>query len=432
MSLYSSGSIKTRFFEPVHQDSNTLEFNLDNETAYYSDLKLINLGTHRASSDAYSDAAGCYGKIRAIHLLSNGQKLDSLRDANRYLAFLNSLPHPSEQSSLVCNEAKCKYSLTVSSVKQELDHRKASPSSPSNASVGARARANGALSLKTVFPVLAEMVHLNTSMMKNIKIRVEFETRPERVVTANTNVANQADPVPLLVADQIINESLVSELDKAYSSPVVWNSIEHDQIGVDSGGSPGAGTKVVQQTSRKLLGFNDKFLSRVLVIKQNATVAKDVAGNATVGYGTYASPVQYLEKFNVRLNGKNLFVGSGLDTPAKMTMMCADTFGASTMAQGDDRTSIGIQNDIDNAATTRYQGMRTKVGNKVNPKVGQCGYIGFSIVDQVQDLQLDYERTNVNDTDVRNRYNNPLILHVYGEVRKMMKIDRSGFRVSYM
>ena len=76
--------------------------------------------------------------------------------------------------------------------------------------------------------------------------------------------------------------------------------------------------------------------------------------------------------------------------------------------------------------------MRTKVGNKVNPKVGQCGYIGFSIVDQVQDLQLDYERTNVNDTDVRNRYNNPLILHVYGEVRKMMKIDRSGFRVSYM
>ena len=432
MSLYSSGSIKTRFFEPVHQDSNTLEFNLDNETAYYSDLKLINLGTHRAASDPYSDAAGCYGKIRAIHLLSNGQKLDSLRDANRYLAFLNSLPHPSEQSSLVCNEAKCKYSLTVSSVKQELDHRKASPSSPSNASVGARARANGALSLKTVFPVLAEMVHLNTSMMKNIKIRVEFETRPERVVTANTNVANQADPVPLLVADQIINESLVSELDKAYSSPVVWNSIEHDQIGVDSGGSPGAGTKVVQQTSRKLLGFNDKFLSRVLVIKQNATVAKDVAGNATVGYGTYASPVQYLEKFNVRLNGKNLFVGSGLDTPAKMTMMCADTFGASTMAQGDDRTSIGIQNDIDNAATTRYQGMRTKVGTKVNPKVGQCGYIGFSIVDQVQDLQLDYERTNVNDTDVRNRYNNPLILHVYGEVRKMMKIDRSGFRVSYM
>lgn len=432
MSLYSSGSIKTRFFEPVHQDQNTLEFNLDNETAYYSDLKLINLGTHRAASDPYSDAAGCYGKIRAIHLLSNGQKLDSLRDANRYLAFLNSLPHPSEQSSLVCNEAKCKYSLTVSSVKQELDHRKNSPSSPSNASVGARARANGALSLKTVFPVLAEMVHLNTSMMKNIKIRVEFETRPERVVTANTNVANQADPVPLLVADQIINESLVSELDKAYSSPVVWNSIEHDQIGVDSGGSPGAGTKVVQQTSRKLLGFNDKFLSRVLVIKQNATVAKDVAGNATVGYGTYASPVQYLEKFNVRLNGKNLFVGSGLDTPAKMTMMCADTFGASTMAQGDDRTSIGIQNDIDNAAATRYQGMRTKVGNKVNPKVGQCGYIGFSIVDQVQDLQLDYERTNVNDTDVRNRYNNPLILHVYGEVRKMMKIDRSGFRVSYM
>ena len=432
MSLYSSGSIKTRFFEPVHQDQNTLEFNLDNETAYYSDLKLINLGTHRAASDPYSDAAGCYGKIRAIHLLSNGQKLDSLRDANRYLAFLNSLPHPSEQSSLVCNEAKCKYSLTVSSVKQELDHRKNSPSSPSNASVGARARANGALSLKTVFPVLAEMVHLNTSMMKNIKIRVEFETRPERVVTANTNVANQADPVPLLVADQIINESLVSELDKAYSSPVVWNSIEHDQVGVDSGGSPGAGTKVVQQTSRKLLGFNDKFLSRVLVIKQNATVAKDVAGNATVGYGTYASPVQYLEKFNVRLNGKNLFVGSGLDTPAKMTMMCADTFGASTMAQGDDRTSIGIQNDIDNAAATRYQGMRTKVGNKVNPKVGQCGYIGFSIVDQVQDLQLDYERTNVNDTDVRNRYNNPLILHVYGEVRKMMKIDRSGFRVSYM
>jgi len=132
------------------------------------------------------------------------------------------------------------------------------------------------------------------------------------------------------------------------------------------------------------------------------------------------------------LNGKNLFVGSGLDTPAKMTMMCADTFGASTMAQGDDRTSIGIQNDIDNAAATRYQGMRTKVGNKVNPKVGQCGYIGFSIVDQVQDLQFDYERTNLNDTDVRNRYNNPLILHVYGEVRKMMKIDRSGFRVSYM
>lgn len=432
MSLYSSGSIKTRFFEPVHQDSNTVEYNLDNETAYYSDLKLINLGTHRAASDPYSDAAGCYGKIRAIHLLSNGQKLDSLRDANRYLAFLNSLPHPSEQSSLVCNEAKCKYSLTVSSVKQELDHRKSSPSSAAADAVGVRARANGALSLKTVFPVLSEMVHLNTSMMKNIKIRVEFETRPERVVTANTNVANEADPVPLLVADQIINESLVSELDKAYSSPVVWNSIEHDQIGIDGAAGVASGVKIVQSSSKKLLGFNDKFLSRVLVIKQNATIAKDVAGNSTVGYGTYASPVQYLEKLNCRLNGKNMFVGSGLDTPAKMTMMCADTWGSSTMAQGDDRTSIGIQNDMDAAATTRYQGMRTKVGTKVNPKVGQCGYIGFAIVDKVQDLQLDYERVNLNDTDTRDRYNNPLVLHVFAEVRKMMRIDRSGFKVSYM
>jgi len=430
MSLFSDQTLRTRYIDPVHHDANLVEFQLDNMTGYTSNMRIIGLGTHRTAGDNYNDAVGVLGKIRAIHLESNGQKIDSLRNANRYLAFQNLLKSNEQQNSLVEKDNKSARGLIIRSALQAVEPRARTAVVNATATLAQREATLGSLNLADVFPILREMVHIDTSVMKNVKVRIEYETKPENLVVSSVAAA-AADPVPVLVAEQFQDNAAVATMTKAMGS-VVWNTIEHDQIRIDAIANQATTVKKPVDTSKKLMAFNDKYVSRVVVMKETPTAAALLNGTAVIGYGTYASQVQFEEKFNCRLNGKNIFVGSGLDTPAKMTAMCADAWGSYVLAPGDDTTSLGVNDQNNNVAADRTRGARPIVANKQNDKVGQASYIGFHIEDKVKDMQIDYSRSGMSDTHARFRYNTALNLHFFAEVRKQLVMKGDKFMVSYM
>ena len=170
MSAYS-GNIKTRYYDPVASDSTMCEFRLENDTGYYSNLRVLHLGLLRAGRDNYCDMSGVYGKIRNITLRSSGQVIDELRRANSYLAFLNSLKDNSAQADQMASETKNVGAVLLDSSGQSLTRRKENPTKAVADGVLGRTTALGYLPLNLCFPILNEMSHLDTSIFKNLTVR---------------------------------------------------------------------------------------------------------------------------------------------------------------------------------------------------------------------------------------------------------------------
>ena len=444
MAAYS-GNIKTRYYDPRSSDSTHVEFRLDDDTGYYSNMRVLHFGLLRAGRDLYAAMPGCYGKIRNISLRAKGQVLDELRRANQYLAFLNSLKDNNKQTDQLASEAKNESSLVVDSQLKNLAPRKTNPTKAVADGILGRQVSLGYLPLNLCFPLLNEMSHLDTSIFRSLTVRIEFDSRIPFQVQANHNVAIEGHPEPVLAADQIMDKSVIDKLSASFKG-AVWSAVEHDSVIVDSVDDAGLadGGSSVQNVSRKLVGYNDKYVSRMVVMK-NAASGNNNSGNAAIGYGDYASKAQFKEAINFAVNGKNIFSGKGLDNDAYKLMLLADTYGAGAMAPFDNQLCCGLENQNTAvlgaasilAGTLRTEGKRPLeanpdgTANSQNQKTGQYSYIGLAVEDRVRDLQIDYERTIVKDAQAQKPLSSALTLNVYAEVRKQIQVMGDKFLVSY-
>ncbi len=446
MAAYS-GNIKTRYLDPRSSDQTHCEFRLDNDTGYYSNMRILHLGLVRAGRDTYCDMAGVYGKIRTISLRSNGQVISELRRANSYLAFLNSLADNSTQRDQNSQEKKTVLSLDIDSQLQNLDRRRDNATKAVADGILGRQVALGYLPLNLCFPILNEMAHLDTSVFRNLSVRIEYESRIPFQVNGNQNVAVELHPEPVLACDEIMDKSVVQKLSSAFKG-AVWNEVEHDSFIVpsnaavaDAGADAG---QFVQSVSRKLVGYNDKYVSRIVMMKNGVSAANN-SGNTAIGYGEYASKAQFKEAVNFAINGKNLFSGKGLDNDAQKLMLLADTWGAGAVAPFDHLLCVGLedQNTATIGARTILAGdLRTEgkrplntnpdgTANSQNQKVGQYSFIGCAIEDRIKDFQVDYERTTLKDSQAQKPVSGQLNVNFYAEVRKQIQVMGDKFLVSY-
>ena len=90
MPFFYSTDLKSQTLDPSSDITNTkTTFRFAEDTAYYPNLRLANVGSHGSVAHTYNRVAGVYGCIKHIRLVSNGVELDSMRFANRYLAWRN-------------------------------------------------------------------------------------------------------------------------------------------------------------------------------------------------------------------------------------------------------------------------------------------------------------------------------------------------------
>ena len=200
MSLYSSGNVRSDLIDPhVNLQNRRVEFHLNADTGYYSNLRIVNLGATVAGK-TFNKAAGVYALVRHAYLYDGKKEIDSMRYANRYLAFANTL-----------NSNDVNVSLNRKIVQHDIGFQLKSNKrvgvllgNGSNDGTSALSeQSEGILDLRKLFPILNGLVYLDTSMMKNLKVVIEWET-DSKVIWDEAGVAINII-APILVADEVMD-----------------------------------------------------------------------------------------------------------------------------------------------------------------------------------------------------------------------------------
>jgi hypothetical protein len=409
MSFYKS-SIKTNLIDPVlFQSNRRAEFRFGKDQVLLSNMRVANIGI-TAPADAAgafytpNKAAGLMEVIKSITLYDGSQVLDQQLKFDMYAAFKNYNKDNSSNYNVnhFLNNAGMGYNVVGLDVIVAANTTFiTSLFAPTPTTANENDTPTIWLDLKACLPMLQSVLYLPTSIFKNLRLVIEF----------NDNVAaNQNTLTPLLIADEMSDTSVKNQLLTQFKG-VDFVSVETDSLVVDAVFKAGDGVDKPQSITKQLKGFNNKVLNKFFVVKQPSVPT------AATTIRRLGSHLYFNEADNVRINGRNLLVGNGIDTTAKSLAALSDTYGPcnsylnyQTLVKSFINTAVLNDAEIDMLANQDYRAFR--VGERV--------------------LQLDYQfsRLGVFDTDetVSNAKSNnsATTLHFFGEVPKRLQVNPNG------
>lgn len=429
MPFFYSTDLKQQTIDPASDITNQkCSFRFADDTAYYPNIRLANLGSFGSVSHEYNSVAGVYGAIRHIRLVSNGVELDAMRFANRYLAWKNLLNTNRDNESVMRKLAKNQLGFQI----QPTGHAVSSGLSGAENTTGTSRDESklGHLDLRICLPLLENIPVIDTSVFKNLVLEIEWETDARRLITRD-NVA-QTVQTPLLLAEEIVSQQLRTSLTKGFTGSI-WNKVEHDVINVSeiTTGISGAGDTNQVNTVHQMNAFDDKFLTRIVMMKTFSDKSKYVSSNTISGFGDFGSLVPHKEKIQLKLNGANVFP-QALEHPATKAMMTYDAWGKVNIPPYAMTESVGA--DVDGSAQLNLSGAvpPADANNKARGLTGSGGFFGCSLNTKVGQLSLDYSRTGMNNATAAAPDHDSLDIHVYGECRKALQVNSNGsFIISY-
>ena len=425
MAMYSSGNVKTDYIDPhVNIQGKRTEFHLNPESGYYSNLRIVNLGANIAAK-SFNKLAGVYSLVKHAYLYDGKKEIDSMRFANRYLAFTNCL-----QANDVNVSVNRK--LVQHAVGYELTGNKlVQPNLRDGTNDGTSAlaeKADGVLDCRKLFPILNGLLYLDTSMMKNLRVVIEWESNSQTVLDETGVAYTVVDPI--LVADEVMDMGTRNQLSKAQGG-VAYNAIEHDawNVAVDrSAGGDAANLAEEKSQSNKIEGFNNKYVSRVLISKAFSNKAN--YESPVLGFGDLGSVVMHKEKLQCRVNGQNLFSGDGIEHEGYKAKLLSMAYNQVNIPPYANLESVGTD-DINNNSV-HQGGTLGIVGNKQDQRTGTANWIGFSLEDRIKDLNFTYKRTKVKDTRGVQKNNEGLDIHIYCEVQKQFMKSGMEYEIKYV
>ena len=435
MSGQYSTNVKTQYFQPrTHLKNVITEFRLDAESAYFPNLRLSNIGTVVNTETDTPDLVGHLGCIRAIHLRDGATTISSTRHANRWLSFMSQ--RDSNQNNLCVHSPQSKaavgFVLTerdkVENVRFDQADKHKSPTTYNELNTAL-------LDLRKVFPILQSMSVLDTAMMPHLKVVIEWET-DKRLITNSNLIGAYTVQEPELLADQIMSEKAIGVLRKSLKD-VVWDEIESDQFVVPdqqtvSTALDGAVSKE-QVVNAVVNGFDNKYVSRILMMKTYQDTDSPFTSNVADGYANYSSLNQLREKTQLRVNGSNLFAGDGLISDSQKAMLLYQSWGDVNIAPFTNRNNIGSTVSANGLINTSGVPPRnTSGGLKLGDTVGQSDYIGFSVEDKIRQLNFTYSRTIIKNNETQRRNELGLTVLIFAECRKSLQFQGGGYKISYL
>ena len=448
MALYST-SIETQVIDPVFSSKSRCEFRIpDRDGAYLPNLRLGNVGvTTTTNPIPYALGCGVASVIKRIQLMDGNEELDSLREANAWLTFKSFFRPNAEAASIKMDEEGGSGRGFTSGVTLEVDVPLPSQKFANTTNAGNEEIFTGYVDLRVIFPVLQQMSHLNTKMFPNLRVVIEWETDPSRILV---RIGEGAVPTtPILMADVIMDDALIATLDKQMmAKPIIFDAIEVDRIGLASIGAIGDGTPKVQQVTLQSKGFLSKYVKRLCIQKSAQVPTLNVGtvggvANTVRGFGGNGSLSMHKEQSNIRINGRNLLGGNGYITTAQTMMGVTDTWGEINSYPYSAIESVGLDNGAGTtAAANAPAGVPPTVPSilvagetaKQSQLIGQQSYLGYRLEERCDNLQLNYQRTGqfqvaaaAPGTDIA------LNLTLYAEVSKQLTVRGMGdWSVSYM
>ena len=456
MSVFSS-SLKTAIIDPQFHSENRCEFRLENRgQAYMPTLRIGNIGLSKtgASPNAYHFGAGTSSVISRIRLMDGNEELDSLRNVAQWLTFKGALKTNSQNTNVFNHLNGDNQGWVYGETGELLEANTKQVRQGDDATTGS-------LDLRECFGFLNNISHLSTNLFKNLRVIIEYVPNTALQLLVNSQAAPDVTGilkvVPILICDEITDNALVATLDRQLTS-ANWVAVEHDLANMPQAFDPAGATVATTATQRvqlRINGFQDKTVSRLLIAKcyedtspggPNVNVS-GVGPNEVKALGGYGSKALHRERFNIRLNGRNVLAGDGLTTPAQATMMLSDTWGALDMCPfqntencGRDTSYattalniVGINPTVPSVLTTAPAAINTGTGPQQGYWISNSAWIGVPIQDRVSDLQIDLERVGTFSTGTSSSAGNfqALNLHIFGEVAKGMSVSGNSYRVFY-
>ena len=432
MSLFSS-KIKSDLIDPIVDISNNrVEFRLPPGTGYYPTLRLANFGSV-GGNVAYNRGAGAIGLIRRIRLLNGAEELSALNDAGRYMTFKFYNNKNSDNQALFSPLYHHLHGYTVNDALQVQDDLRNDyfQAEAGNADQ-VKAEKSVTVNLMELLPMLQNVPVLDTNMFEDLRIQIEYTTNASEVL--NDTTAGFTTNAPVLIADEIQDPKLVAAL-SAQMKSVVWNEVESDLVVLASNDNAND-SELVQSVKTQVSGFDNKYVSRLLMTKAFSDSTKDKvggAGNENRNFGAFNSYAQHKEKINFALNGKNIFVGDGLDSPAKKLMLLNDTYGTCNTPPFGHIECVGADEPKD--ASANKIGVPTLRGTKQGDRVGTMDFVGVMVESRVNRLELVYERATPKNNDAQQPIDQlglGLDLHFFAEVRKQLVVQNGKYMIAYV
>jgi hypothetical protein len=236
-----------------------------------------------------------------------------------------------------------------------------------------------------MLPILKNMLMINTSTFKNLKLVVNFSNNlsnwSENVTLPIVGQPNFGSVQPFLLFDEMVGQNVPN-------ANFDFFSVEHDRFVVDAvGTSVLSATNQVsrQQITNKLSGFDNKSVKRMLLVKTpQLKTTYQTAVNINTMYGPLGSKAFFNESLQVRLNGANLYAGAGINKENQRLAMLTDTFGNSG-AYPFGNGSAQVNDNVTDAS----RGLNINLGNSV---ISELDYYGINLNATVSDLQIEFGR----------------------------------------
>ena len=415
MTFYSDSNVSTKYLDPtIYTENARCTFQLDqSESAYLPNLRLLFLGVVGSAPGEYNGLVGALSLIRNISLLDGKTVLCSLNEAQFYQGFVNQNKSNERNQSVGSFQDCTKLGHTVNGATNVIQRI--------NTNLGTNTAINttnsATLDLRHILPMLNSVSHLPTAVFENLNIQIEFDaTQGNQVVSDATQTFNTLRPV--LACDVIDNPVVVDKLNAQLTS-ASWLEVEHDFFVIPQSVNNGGVNDqlLLQPVNVQLNGFNNKYLERLVLVKEIANPALEVNANITQGFGKFSSQCCFRQKVQLRVNGSNLFPRNGIVGNNERLAHVVDTFG-------DCSAYIGSNQYGTDPATVLFNGRQF---------LGQLDYIGAYVGQQISNLQINYERTGLQDATTKRPTTDALNVHVYGETRKAIKIGPQGqYRITYL
>lgn len=413
MNAKDSIAYKTHIINPVYDVANQrAEFRFLPDTCYFADARLLDMGAWSASgATAANGILGSECPIRAIHLMDGGVTLDSLNDYPQWRAVQKLQVQNDGAISVGRWLSKNKIGYIVS---REMDATKASFGQDQDIVV-AQDQGNGVattadaaqkawISLKSVFPFLANSTVLPTNVFRQLKLVIEFNSTTQMADLVST--AGKTDVTStrgLVVIDELEDSDTKVAAMSKYQG-VRWSGVVQDRWQLDA---VTAATSP-QSITQKLHGFDGAWVED-LVVKLTPQTVPQTGGGANKPFGSLGSLSVPAASFQVRVNGQNKMPRGGVDKKMAALALLTDSIGS--------------------ICTMPFQVMMSDVfngnghGAVVEDTQGQVAPFAVEIKDYVEDLQVTLGREF--------KLNNPiqaaaLNINVFGRVARALVLDGQG------
>jgi hypothetical protein len=399
-------------------------------------MRILNLGLDKtdAGNSEYNQLVGAYGVVENIQIMSGAQVLDQVRHFD-YYSGLKALMHSNSENM---------------SLKRPIQHNKLGVVATGNQDVSKGAYANGIKITNAVpddfnvlhgadasskardsdgawFDLKACLGFLDASpyvpMNAYPDLRIVINYKPDQSNNVLNSDITLATKRPILVADYETDPEVAMALMREYRG-VAFQSVEHERVRVPAVSGLANDTISEQEQSYLIKAFNSKFVSKMVIVQTPTQQDTWRTANVNTKFADKGSVSQFQEKYQLRVNGQNIFARSS--QTGKM-----NTLGKMVDTYGDLNISAGMNYcDVAGGADTIYVA-------GIDTFVGQGDYLPAQIDDVVQEMKLTYSRTAVGPTAAGSASDNAklrqaLDLNIYAMSRKQIVPTADGVVVRYV